>query len=401
MKTFVDVETRSELDISAGSHNYSKHPSTRVLCIALSNEDGDVAVYDLMQNTHWPKEWENAVKRDDEIVAHNVAFEYEMLTNNLGHWPQPHPEMWRDTQAKCLCAGFPAKLGSAAKALKLDDLKDEAGAALINFFCKPVPTGGEAGKFREPADHAERWKLMMEYCRQDVVTMMAVDKALPDLSDDELAFWLATWDQNRRGVAIDVDLVRSLSLMVVAGRLAIADRLEDFDFDDLSNHRKVLKHVQDTGLAIDSVAKARVKEALALDIPEAARSVLEARQAAGKTSVSKLDALLSQVGADGRLRHTTRAHGTTTGRDCLAEGTLILVKRAGEVREVPIEGILDLDLLWDGVGWVSHGGLIYKGEADVIYHDGITGTPDHIVFTGVGSESLREARLAGRSIQRA
>ena len=315
MKTFVDLETRSELDISSGSHNYSKHPSTRVLCIAISNEDGNVAVYDLMQNPHWPKEWENAVKRGDEIVAHNVAFEYEMFTNNLGHWPQPHPEMWRDTQAKCLCAGFPAKLGAAAKALKLEDLKDEAGAALINFFCKPIAAGGEAGKFREPADHAERWKLMMEYCRQDVVTMMAVDKALPDLSDDELAFWLATWDQNRRGVAIDVDLVRSLSLMVVAGRLAIADRLEYFNFDDLSNHHKVLIHVQDAGLAIDSVAKARVQEALALDIPERARSVLEARQAAGKTSVSKLDSLLLQVGADGRLRHMTRASGTTTGRD--------------------------------------------------------------------------------------
>lgn len=314
-RLLVDYESGSELDISAGAWNYSRHPSTRALCVALTNEDEQVNVYDLWSNPEPPMEWEIAVREGWEIHSWGVPFEHSIVTNTLKHWPQPHPELWRDTMAKSLCCGFPDKLGVAAKALRLPELKDDKGSALINFFCKPIASGEKKGHFRQPDEHKERFQELMDYCRQDVVTQQAIDRALPDQTDDELAFWLATHEMNVRGIYIDTGLVHALKDMVAAGRLSVADMLEDFDFDDLSNHRKVLAYVNDNGADLDSVAKARVVEALAMDIPQAARSVLEARQAAGKTSVSKLDAILLQVGDDSRLRHMTRPHGTATGRD--------------------------------------------------------------------------------------
>jgi len=61
------------------------------------------------------------------------------------------------------------------------------------------------------------------------------------------------------------------------------------------------------------------------------------------------------------------------------------------VGEVAIKDIKDWHLLWDGVEWVSHGGLIYKGKQEVITYDGVTGTPDHRCYTQDNEQfSLRQ-----------
>jgi DNA polymerase len=361
-KILLDFESRSEADIDVGAWNYSRSPSTRALCVAITNEDSQVNVYDLMANPHWPKEWELAVANGWEIHAHNAFFEYSMVTNCLKHWPQPHPDMWRDTMAKALCCGFPAGLGACAKALRLPDQKDDKGTALINFWCKPVASGGHKGEFRNPADHPERWRELLDYCRQDVVTEQAIDNTLPDQSDDELAFWLATWEQNRRGIHVDMALVHALKRMVDAGRIAINESLEDTEFnpEDLSNHARVLSFVQAEGVDLDSVAKARVKEALATDLPESARSVLEARQASGKTSVAKLDKLVMQVGDDGRLRDMIRPHGTSTGRDSSVNGVQLQNLPRGEKMDTDV--LINAALADDAEAFLK--AAVVKGMAD-------------------------------------
>ena len=68
------------------------------------------------------------------------------------------------------------------------------------------------------------------------------------------------------------------------------------------------------------------------------------------------------------------------GKTCIAEGTLILTERG----EIPIEEITLEDRVWDGIEWVSHDGLIYQGEKDVITYQGVTATEDHGVFTEYG-----------------
>jgi len=61
---------------------------------------------------------------------------------------------------------------------------------------------------------------------------------------------------------------------------------------------------------------------------------------------------------------------------CIAEGQLVLTDRG----DVPIEQVRDDDLVWDGIEWVAHDGVIYKGEQKVIEHDGLIATPDHKVW---------------------
>ena len=61
---------------------------------------------------------------------------------------------------------------------------------------------------------------------------------------------------------------------------------------------------------------------------------------------------------------------------CIAEGEQVLTPRG----PIPIEQILPCDMVWDGIEWVSHEGLIDQGLHKVIYYDGLWATPDHEVF---------------------
>lgn len=61
---------------------------------------------------------------------------------------------------------------------------------------------------------------------------------------------------------------------------------------------------------------------------------------------------------------------------CIAEGQLVLTDRG----MVPIEDVDLKDKVWDGVEWVTHKGVLYKGTRKVITYDGLTATPDHPVF---------------------
>lgn len=67
---------------------------------------------------------------------------------------------------------------------------------------------------------------------------------------------------------------------------------------------------------------------------------------------------------------------------CIAEGQLVLTNNGLK----PIEKVLLADRVWDGVEWVTHDGVEYQGEREVITHDGLTATPDQEVFTAEGRQ---------------
>ena len=68
------------------------------------------------------------------------------------------------------------------------------------------------------------------------------------------------------------------------------------------------------------------------------------------------------------------------GKFCIAEGELVLTDQG----LVPIEDVSLDHRVWDGVEWVSHTGSVCQGEKEVMTYDGLTATPDHIVYTQEG-----------------
>jgi len=77
-------------------------------------------------------------------------------------------------------------------------------------------------------------------------------------------------------------------------------------------------------------------------------------------------------GVNGELRQK----GKIAELACIAEDSLVLTDDG----LIPIQKVTKEMKLWDGEEWVSHDGVIYRGKRKVITYDGLTATPDHLVY---------------------
>ena len=77
-----------------------------------------------------------------------------------------------------------------------------------------------------------------------------------------------------------------------------------------------------------------------------------------------------------------RQRGKSATLGCIAEGSLVLTNQG----LVPIENIGIADKVWDGVEFVRHEGVVYKGQKEVMRYDGLTATPDHKVWASFDGE---------------
>ena len=77
---------------------------------------------------------------------------------------------------------------------------------------------------------------------------------------------------------------------------------------------------------------------------------------------------------------TLETYGGKLVENCLAQGTLVLTNRG----LVPIEKVSKDTLVWDGISFVRHEGIIDKGVQDCITVDGLVMTPDHRILTEKG-----------------
>ena len=77
---------------------------------------------------------------------------------------------------------------------------------------------------------------------------------------------------------------------------------------------------------------------------------------------------------------TLETYGGKLAENCLAQGTLVLTDRGLS----PIEKVSKDMLIWDGISFVRHEGVINKGLQDCITLDGLSMTPDHRVLTEKG-----------------
>jgi len=69
---------------------------------------------------------------------------------------------------------------------------------------------------------------------------------------------------------------------------------------------------------------------------------------------------------------------------CVEEGSRVLTDKG----LVSIEDVTTDHLMWDGVEWVHHEGVVFKGERDVIEYQGLRATPDHLVWIEGSSEPV-------------
>lgn len=329
---YLDTETYSDIDISAGAHRYAESPEACITLAMWALDDEPVKITEgPTTEGHDPELWGEFLSliQDPEVtkVAHNATFDriqVSAYTHGRATGTYLDPAEWIDTMHWAYLLGLPGSLKSLAKALKCDD-KDTAGTLLINRFAKPqAATKTFGGGRRLPSDDPERWAEFRAYGIQDVEVLRQVHRALErewqaiDLSPSALerAVELTAEKITDAGLPLDVELLHALQ------------RCED---DNVSRQAEELKSI--TGLAnpnstaqlctwfaskginLPDLRRGTV-EPLASDESQSdeVRRVAELRVASARVAGKKLAAAELRRGAGDRARGTLRYLGAHTGR---------------------------------------------------------------------------------------
>ena len=250
--------------------------------------------------------------------AYNAAFEQYCLSK---YYTTPIYQ-WRCTMVQGLYCGYPAGLSAVGEALGLseDKRKLTTGKALIRYFCVPCkPTKTNGGRTRNlPHHEPEKWELFKEYCKQDVVTEMAVKNHLHhELPISEQMLWVIDQHINAGGVRVDADLIQGALSIDEEITTELTDRARAITGLDNPNSIPQLKQwvEEQTGTPVDSLNKADLQQIIDICGDPAVASVLKIRQELGKTSVAKYRTMNTAVCTDGRVRGLLQFYGANrTGR---------------------------------------------------------------------------------------
>lgn len=315
-----DFETASEADIKkVGGWVYASHPSTFPLCFGFM-WFGDYFL------------WKPGCKReittllmglacDDDVlfIFHHAFFDrsiWNVHMVKLG-FPELPINRVKCTMAKALAYGLPGKLEDVGEALQLKNRKDTHGKTLLNTLSKPRrQTKKNDEKWWTPESAPRAFQELYDYCLQDIRTMVELDERLKDLSPRETRVWQIDQRINSEGVKLDVHAIRCAQELKEWNERCLLD-----DFAELTGGNPTTPKQRQrfqvwlnlNGCQVKNTQAVTLRKALPTASP-AVQEAIRISQELGKTSLAKLDTMLSRSSSDGILREILQYHGTHTGR---------------------------------------------------------------------------------------
>lgn len=317
---WLDLETYSECDLkSAGTHAYAAHPSTEIIVAQWAIDDGEPQVWDCTDPDGYIDEALTYKLLDPSVtvVAHNSMFDRTLLRHC---WGIDVPvERWQDTMVKAMAHGLPGSLDKIGQivGLEADQAKDKRGRELIQLFCKPRPKGHTLRRATRET-HPKEWAEFLEYSRQDIVAMRAIDARLPSWNyragHPELGLWHLDQRINDRGVAVDAPLaVAAIDAVAIEQKRLKAEVVEATDglVSSASKRDQLLAFIcAEYGVDLPDMKadtlRRRVEDPT---LPDGVRLLLSLRLESTKTSTAKYKALVNATSEDGRLRNTLQFAG--------------------------------------------------------------------------------------------
>lgn len=322
MKTLaIDLETYSSVDLrKCGVYAYTSSSDFEILLFGYSLDGAPVEVIDLASGQAVP-DWLTAAIYDPEILktAFNASFErtcFGRFYNKI-----TPPEQWSCTAVMARELGLPGSLEAVGEVIGLpeDKQKSKTGKALINYFSKPrKPTKTDSRTRNLPEQDPDRWKLYIEYNRQDVVTEMEIRKRLQKfpVSASEATLWYIDQRINDRGVGCDLTLAENAVEIdkVIKGRLFDAAK-ELTGLDNPKSPAQLKDWIAETsGQVVESLNK-KAMSAVRSEASDEVLEMLDIRAGLSKTSTEKYNAMLRTACSDGRIRGLTQFCGASrTGR---------------------------------------------------------------------------------------
>ena len=304
----VDIETRSETDLSVGVYRYA--PAAEILCVAWAIDDGPVS---LSIGGGEPDELREALDNGAEFCAHNAAFERIVLST---HWRAAwkDPFNWRCTAALAAYHALPRSLDGATAALRLAARKDADGHALMLRMCRPAARDtGMSDLFGTGyLDDAESMRRLGEYCRADVVAEREIHDTLPPMTGHELSVWRVDQYINDIGFPVDTRYAAFGAKLGAKVREALDRRARELGAPVGATQRQAFANWlrEHHGVELRDTSRAVVQRAIAARPDK--RAELELMRDASRTTAKKFDAMLSAASSDGRIRGAFMYGGAAT-----------------------------------------------------------------------------------------
>lgn len=304
-----------------GAAVYATHPSTEALSLSYNLKEGRGSRR-WMPDLPRPYDLFDYVQRGGLLEAWNSAFEWwiwnYVCVRRYG-WPALPLEQMRCAMAKARAHGYPGKLEVAGRVMGLTTPKDESGTALLRKLSGPRNTTKTDKRLRwTPESAPEDFAALYRYNDRDILAEAEASAKCPDLTGEELDFWLADQRINRRGVAVDVE-----SLHACAHLVRICLERYDSELHQLtggaveraSQLERLKGWLAGHGVYAASMDEEAVGELLKdPGLSAGARRALEIRQAVGSASVKKVFAMINQLSPWGRLHDLFNYHAARTGR---------------------------------------------------------------------------------------
>lgn len=313
-KLWLDTETYSAVPITYGTAEYARY--SQVLIIAWALDDGPVQYHDCEQisSSVAAAPLFDALRDPDvEIWAHNAAFDscvmryyLKDLTRepfNFDPFLRLPMRRWHCTASQAREHGLPGSLAALCGVLGVEEAggKDQAGKALIKFFCGP----DKDGERRLGSDHPEKWAQFVAYALQDVVAMRNCAKKMPSWNRRlSRELWLLDQHMARQGVPIDLAMCRGALALAEGAEAAAKAKLAEITGGAVRSPfevARILTFARTHGLDLEDLQAPKIR--LIIDtVPEPVKEVLQIRLAAARSTPKKYATALHNTSPDGRFR---------------------------------------------------------------------------------------------------
>lgn len=318
-----DFETRSICDLKKyGLDIYSRHPSTDAWGLSWAFDDEPI------------EDWENDfngnrtpgllrlfdyIQQGGLFVAHNAPFEFAIWNNCLHKkygWPIIKISQMECTMARAYSMSLPPALANLAPALGVPSHKDMDGHKLMMKMARPRHINDDGSITWWDAEDLR--KRLITYRRQDVHVERECDHRLVPLSPKERLVWLMDQRINYRGIGVDRPAIEATRPIIEEATRKLNYKLRDMTdgaIHNVTQASKILQWCNDNGCDIESLRKNEMNDWLGMqDLSPEVRAVLELRADGAKTSVSKLETMMTMSMWDGRLHNMFQYYGANTGR---------------------------------------------------------------------------------------
>ena len=320
-RIYIDIESYSAIDLAKlGVYRYAEDKTTEILCMAWAINQSPPELW--TQGNPLPAKLINELTDPrNKIVAHNAQFERVMLSGPPGqaiNFPKIPINIWVCTAVKAAANGLPRNLEGAAAVLDLSEQKDQQGAWVMRKLCTPhKPTKKEPWSRYTTENSPDLFEQLYKYCLQDIATTQALDLATLDITKIEQQYYAIDQIINDLGVAVDLETVNTILNLSARYIEYLENKTKEITGGLVSSQRDaILEWLRADGTPIEDYRAASVQAALdRSDISPQSRIILKTRQAAGKTSVAKYQALKRSASIrDNKIRGMFMFHGAGTGR---------------------------------------------------------------------------------------